>query len=94
MYSPVLRYIVSSAFLGGTGGVAHGAIRGAIELHHDTGSFRPLTQRHAIEYIGRGAARDGLQGSLMGPWAPVLIPLWFTAWRSQMKCPHFIRRLE
>lgn len=94
MRSPVLRYVVSSAFLGGAVGIAHGSVRGAIELYRDTGSVRPLTQYHALEYIGRGAANDGLQGALLGPWAPVLVPLWFTAWRSQMKCPHFIRQLK
>ena len=82
------QYLLASAAAGGVIGAVHGAVRGFIELHHDTGSIKPPTTHHTTEYILRGAGTDGLQGLLMGPWAPVLAPLWLTVWKRHTRCPH------
>lgn len=85
----ISRYLLTMATFGGVGGALHGAVRGYVELLHDTRRVQIPTLGHALTYMAEPAVADGLHGALMAPWAPLLIPLSVTAWRGQLKCPHF-----
>jgi hypothetical protein len=69
MTTQLVRYLLTSAVLGGVAGVGHGAARGS-------------------------AFNDGLHGLILGPWAPVLIPLRLTLWRANCSCPFLNKRFQ
>jgi hypothetical protein len=82
------RYLLSMSIGGMAAGAAHGAWRGYRDL--------PVKYEsdHLLKYIVGPAARDGLSWSLLGPWAPVALPLWFFYWKD-VHCPvHPNRRIQ
>lgn len=84
MLSPLPKYLLRTALGGGAVGAVHGAILGFYEHIHDT---RHVSTPHLVQYIAPRAIEHGANGLFLGPWAPVLVPLYCMAWRDA-RCPY------
>lgn len=84
MLSPLPKYLLLTAFGGATVGATHGAIIGFHELLRDT---RHISTPHLTQYVVPRAIEHGKNGLFLGPWAPVLAPIYCFIWRDA-RCPH------
>jgi len=74
-------YLLTSAIGGGVLGAVHGATNGFLELQQ-----RQLSLREMGEHMVPRIAHHGITGALLGPWFPVVVPLYYFAWKDQ-RCP-------
>jgi hypothetical protein len=86
----IQRYLVSSSLLFGTLGFTHGLMLYKV---HDMAysitqeSTRKIREQQMIQYVAGGV----LYGLLLGPWVPVIGPIWLAKAWPHTKCKYLIR---
>jgi hypothetical protein len=79
-----MRYLMTSAAIGAALGAVHGAGRGWRDLRRDVPQNLRRAE-HLIHYLAEPTLLDGISGLCVGPWVPLVTPLWFL--RQQSRCP-------
>jgi hypothetical protein len=77
----IQRYLVSSSLLFGAIGTGHGVL--LMKIHN-----RKIYEKEGEHYIIRTVVGGALYGLLLGPWAPIIGPIWLAKKWPGSICTH------
>lgn len=84
-------YLLTSAIGGGILGAVHGAADGFLELRQrQQQRQQQQSLRETGEYVVPRIAYHGITGALLGPWFPVVVPLYYFVWKDR-QCSFWLK---